>query len=122
MPFAVRTYTLPDLFAGKMHALLCRCWKNCFKGRDWYDLVWYCANYPELHLAHLESRMRQSGHWRNSEPLTATTLGVLLTTAIEGLDVAAARSEVAPFVRDHAVLDLWSQGFFHDIVSRIKVV
>jgi hypothetical protein len=28
LPFAVRTYTLPDLFAGKMYAILCRRWKN----------------------------------------------------------------------------------------------
>lgn len=46
LPFSVRSYTLPDLFAGKMHALFCRRWKNRVKGRDWYDLVWYCARYP----------------------------------------------------------------------------
>ena len=40
VPFAVRVYSLPDLFAGKMHALLCRKWKTRVKGRDWYDLVW----------------------------------------------------------------------------------
>jgi len=28
VPFAVRAYSLPDLFAGKMHALLCRRWKT----------------------------------------------------------------------------------------------
>lgn len=37
--FAVRTYTLPSLFAGKIHALLCRKWKNRVKGRDWYDFA-----------------------------------------------------------------------------------
>jgi len=39
IPFAVRSYSLPDLFAGKMHALLFRRWKNRVKGRDWYDFV-----------------------------------------------------------------------------------
>ncbi|MFH1830554.1 MAG: nucleotidyl transferase AbiEii/AbiGii toxin family protein, partial [Pseudomonadota bacterium] len=34
--FSVRTYALPDLFAGKMHAILCRRWKSRVKGRDWY--------------------------------------------------------------------------------------
>ncbi len=43
IPFAVRTYVLPDLFAGKMHAVLCRRWKRRVKGRDWYDLVWSAA-------------------------------------------------------------------------------
>ena len=64
VPFSVRTFSLPDLFAGKMHAVLCRGWKSRVKGRDWYDLVWFAAYHPELHLAHLEQRMRQTGHWR----------------------------------------------------------
>lgn len=122
VPFAVRVYALPDLFAGKMHALLCRRWKNRVKGRDWYDLVWYCANHPELHLAHLEGRMRQSGHWESQESLTAPAFGTLLATVIDQLDVAMARNEVAPFVRDPALLELWSGEFFHDVVSRIRIV
>ena len=48
VPFAVRAFSVPDLFAGKMHAILCRGWKNRVKGRDWYDLVWYAAYHPEL--------------------------------------------------------------------------
>ena len=60
--FPVRVYLLPDLFAGKMHAVLCRKWKDRVKGRDWYDLVWYITHHPRLHLGHLEQRMRQSGH------------------------------------------------------------
>jgi len=41
IPFSVRVYSLPDLFASKMHAMLCRRWKKRVKGRDWYDFVWY---------------------------------------------------------------------------------
>lgn len=63
LPFPVRTYTLPDLFAGKMHALLCRSWQTRVKGRDWYDFLWYVSFHPELKLVHLEERMRQSGHY-----------------------------------------------------------
>lgn len=62
IPFAVRTFSLPDFFAGKMHAVLCREWKSRVKGRDWYDLVWFAAYHPELHVAHLEQRMRQTEH------------------------------------------------------------
>ena len=120
--FPVRVYSLPDLFAGKMHALLCRKWKNRVKGRDWYDLVWYCANNPRLHLAHLESRMRQSGHWQEQEELTEAAFRDCLHTAIDCLDIAMARSEVAPFVKDNDALSCWSAEFFHDVVTRIQVV
>lgn len=119
IPFSVRSYTLPDLFAGKMHALLCRRWKNRVKGRDWYDLVWYCTHYPKLHLAHLEARMRQSGHWEQEESLDADSFKLLITETIEKLNVDSARDEVFPFVREPAALEVWSREFFLDVVRRI---
>jgi len=122
IPFAVRTYTLPDLFAGKMHAVLCRKWKNRVKGRDWYDLVWYVANYPELHLGHLEQRMRQSGHWPDSKAMDESAFQELLRDKIDTLDVDQARREVEPFVRHPEALAIWSREFFHDVGSRIQLV
>ena len=122
IPFAVRTYTLPDLFAGKMHAVLCRNWQNRVKGRDWYDLVWYAANHPELHLAHLEQRMRQSGHWPESRVMDADAFRALLGDRIDSLDVEQARREVAPFVRYPEALEIWSREFFHDVGSRIQLL
>jgi predicted nucleotidyltransferase component of viral defense system len=119
IPFAVRCYTLPDLFAGKMHALLFRRWKNRVKGRDWYDFVWYAANHPRLNLAHLEQRMRQTGHWQADQPLTAQAFSELLNEAIEQLDVDQARRDVAPFVKDRRMLDIWSREFFRDVAGRI---
>jgi predicted nucleotidyltransferase component of viral defense system len=122
IPFAVRTYTLPDLFAGKMHAILCRRWKNRVKGRDWYDLVWYAANHPQLHLAHLEQRMRQSGHWKDRQQLTPELFKQLLSQAVDKLVVDQARKEVEAFIRDQKSLAIWSQEFFQDIADRIQPV
>lgn len=121
IPFAVRSYSLPDLFAGKMHAILFRKWKNRVKGRDWYDLVWYAANHPHLNLAHLEQRMRQTGHWSGDKNLSPVVFTDLLFEAIDRLDVNQARKDVAPFIKDQQMLALWSHDFFQDVVSRIKV-
>jgi len=118
--FAVRTYTLPNLFAGKMHALLCRKWKNRVKGRDWYDFVWYLANHPEINLAHLEQRMRQTKHWAEDEPLSAKAFREILDATIDRLDVDQARQDVAPFVKDKQPLEIWSNEFFRDVADRIK--
>lgn len=120
IPFAVRSYALPDLFAGKMHAILFRKWKNRVKGRDWYDLVWYAANHPHLNLAHLEQRMRQTGHWIGDKSLSPVVFTDLLFEAIDRLDVNQARKDVAPFVNDQQMLALWSHDFFQDVASRIK--
>lgn len=119
IPFSVRVYSLPDLFAGKLHAVLCRKWKGRVKGRDWYDLIWYAANHPSVRLSHLEARMRQSGDYDKGEPLGLQGLENMLNNAITELDVDKAVTEVTPFVRDHRELDLWSRDFFRDVISRI---
>ncbi len=122
IPFAVRAFSLPDLFAGKMHAILFRRWKSRVKGRDWYDFVWYAANQPVLHLHHLEQRMRQTKDWNDNTPLTSERLLDLLSEAISRLDVGAARKEVEPFVKNPESLSVWSREFFGDVAMRIQFV
>jgi predicted nucleotidyltransferase component of viral defense system len=122
IPFAVRSYVLPDLFAGKMHAVLCRRWKKRVKGRDWYDLVWYAANHPQLHAEHLRQRMIQSGDLEPNVPMTRELFLSLANTAVDQLDVAMAKKEVEPFVKNPETLDVWSHEFFRDIIRRIVLV
>ena len=122
IPFSVRAYRLPDLFAGKLHAILCRRWATRVKGRDWYDLVWYVGRHPEVRIGHLESRLRQSGDYRKKEPLSPEEMQNLLRRAVDDLDVEKARREVTPFARDQRALDIWSPDFFRQIVSRIVPV
>ena len=121
IPFSVRTFVLPDLFAGKMHAVLCRRWKSRVKGRDWYDLVWYAANHPQLHLSHLEQRMIQSGRLKQDEQMNREKFFALTTEAVDKLDVNQARREVEPFVKNPEALEVWSREFFQDVVKRIVV-
>ncbi len=121
MPFSVRVFVLPCMFAGKMHALLCRKWKKRVKGRDWYDLVWYVARATELELGHLEARMRQSGHYREAAPLDVGTFRRLLAEAIDRLDVDAARADVERFVADRDSLALWSREFFAALAGQVVV-
>jgi predicted nucleotidyltransferase component of viral defense system len=122
VPFPVRVYSLPDLFAGKVHAILCRRWKNRVKGRDWFDLVWYISRYPELRISHLEARMRQTEDYSGSEPLDRGKLIELMREAVENLDVNRAREEVEPFVKDRRSLEVWSRDFFSRIISRVVIV
>jgi len=122
IPFSVRSYVLPDLFAGKMHAILCRRWKSRIKGRDWYDFVWFVSNYPELNLSHLEKRMIQTGDWKQNEPLTGERFNERLREMIEAVDLKRARAEVEPFVNNPDALAVWSKDFFLDISRRIKLV
>lgn len=120
--YSVRAFSLPDMFAGKMHAVLCRSWKNRVKGRDWYDLVWYVANHPQLHLKHLEHRMIQSGHLKKTEKLSPEKLSAIEKTVIEKLDIGQAKKEVEPFLKDPETLTIWSRDFFRDVVHQIVFI
>ncbi|MFQ6610590.1 MAG: nucleotidyl transferase AbiEii/AbiGii toxin family protein [Fidelibacterota bacterium] len=122
LPIAVRTFTLPDLFAGKMHAILFRKWKTRVKGRDWYDLVWFASQKPSLRLSHLEMRMRQSGHWKESRSLTMDDFLALIKKTIDQLNIQKAIEDVSPFLKHQDATDLWSKEFFNAIIEKILFV
>jgi predicted nucleotidyltransferase component of viral defense system len=117
-PYQVRLYDLPSLFAGKLHAVLCRGWKSRVKGRDLYDFVWYVGRKVAPNLPHLEARMRQSGHW-DGETLTRETLVVLLRERFSEIDFHQAAEEVRVFLPDPRELELWSRAFFDDVTIRL---
>lgn len=119
IPFSVRTFTLPHLFAGKMHAALFREWKSRIKGRDWYDLIWFLSRKTPLALDHFADCMRQAGSLKADEQLTPNDFIDLYLQRVDTLDVALARQDVLPFVRHHNVLDIWSREFFSGIIRSI---
>jgi len=127
-PFLIHTMTISSLFAGKVHAILCRNWSSRPKGRDWYDLVWYIANGYALDLTHLNARLQQSCSWQEQEgvvlakSVTKETLLELLKKRIEALDVANAKRDIEPFISDVRVLDIWSREFFISVVERVEVL
>jgi predicted nucleotidyltransferase component of viral defense system len=121
MPFSVRTFDLPSFFAGKLHAILCRSWKNRVKGRDWYDFVWHLARGIPLNLAHLETRLRQTGHYREEAPLDLETLKQMLSARIERLDIQDARADVERFLVNPSSIEIWSRDFFHALAARITI-
>lgn len=122
IPFSVRLYTLPSLFAGKVHALLCRNWKTGrVKGRDLYDFVWYLSRKIPLDAAHLEQRMRQSGHGTFRAPLTREGVLALLTQRFSAIRYDQARQDILPFIRDPQEVGLWSADFFNNISQGLLI-
>jgi predicted nucleotidyltransferase component of viral defense system len=119
IPFYIRAFKLSSMFAGKMHAIMFRKWKNNVKGRDWYDLVWYIKNYPEIDLAHLKERMIQTGDWDADKELTLDTLKTLFIENIDTVNFEQAKKDVKPFVKDLDFLELWSKDFFIAILDKL---
>jgi predicted nucleotidyltransferase component of viral defense system len=119
IPFSVITYSQADLFAGKIHALLCRGWQQRVKGRDWYDFVWYISRNIPVNLLHLQKRLQQSHAWQEKEFLTLPVLKELLINKIEKTDFGRAKQDILPFIKDASSIDLWSASFFKDLSSKI---
>lgn len=126
-PFSLNAFTLPSLYAGKMHAILCRAWSTRPKGRDWYDLVWYIANEVELDTVHLKARLSQSCKYLEENSIvipnqfTKETIKELLLQRIESLDFSKAKNDVQPFIKDIREIELWSKEFFIAVIENIKV-
>ena len=120
IPFSVNTYSIPYLFAGKMHAILCRKWKTRVKGRDWYDLVWHIRNNHILDLSHLEARMKQSGHIPDEETMDEEKFLEILDQQIEHVDFEKVRLDVLPFLKDPDSVSIWGKGFFKEIMKNIR--
>lgn len=119
-PYQVKLYDMPSLFAGKLHAVICRAWKNRVKGRDLYDYVFYLAKQAEVNLPHLRARLEDSGALSKDEPFTRETLLEMLNKRFDTIDFEQAKQDVLPFITDPCKLDLWSKDFFIDITKNLQ--
>ena len=114
--FMTRCFTLPDLFAGKMHALVYRGWKNRVKGRDWYDFEWYVRHNVPLDFAHLAERIRQF----NNEEIGQAAFMAQLKDRLASTNINQVKNDVLPFVRNPKELDIWSNDYFVQLADMMK--
>lgn len=114
--FMTRCFTLPDLFAGKMHALVYRGWKNRVKGRDWYDFEWYVRHNVPLDFAHLAERVRQF----NNEEIGQEAFMAQLKDRLASANINQVKNDVLSFVRNPKELDIWSNDYFVQLADMVK--
>jgi predicted nucleotidyltransferase component of viral defense system len=116
---SVVVQTLPSLFAGKIHALLCR---DYLKGRDWYDFLWYTARKTPINYTLLSSALAQVGPWKGAGlSVDYSWCFEALRNKIETNDWQAAAEDVRRFVRvrDQKSLHLWSRELFLQQLAKI---
>lgn len=114
--FMTRCFTLPDLYAGKMHALVFRAWKNRIKGRDWYDFEWYVKKGVALDFNHLQERIRQF----NGVEMSREDFMVQLKEKLRTADIKAVKRDVEPFIKDRKALEIWSNDYFVQLADMVK--
>lgn len=120
MPYEVMLYDMPSLFAGKVHAVICRAWKSRIKGRDLYDYVFFLSKGAHLNTDHLKARLVQSGIWNSEDSFSIADAKRLLFDRFEAIDYSQAKADVIPFLKDSASLELWSADFFRQITEGLQ--
>jgi hypothetical protein len=118
--FYVKCFTLSNLFAGKMHALLFRKWKENVKGRDWYDFEWYVKKGVTMNLKHFIERAQGSGDLPD-EKMTEQQFRKLLTDRINSVDMQRVKADAVRFIPDGPRLDIWSRKYFSELSAHLKV-
>lgn len=120
-PAAICIFDLPSLFAGKIHALLCR---SYIKGRDWYDFIWYTARKTPINHELLSAAIKQQGPWKNQSIKTDDEWCVdKIAAVIERLNWIQVRQDVQRFVKQHELtsLELWNREFFLQQCNKLLI-
>ena len=110
----------PSLFAGKIHALLCR---DYIKGRDWYDFLWYTSRGIEINYTFLESALKQMGPWKDRDiEVNYDWCVTELKKQITSIDWRATTQDVRRFVHvtEQPSLNLWGKDLFLNQLNKLK--
>jgi predicted nucleotidyltransferase component of viral defense system len=117
--FYVNCFSLPSLFAGKLHALLFRKWKNRVKGRDWYDMEWYIRKGVPLNIPHFLLRARETKDW-NEETINKEQVLELLKDKIHSVSFDSVKDDVRKFIRNDEQLAIWNADYFNDLIQKMR--
>lgn len=119
IPYEVNMYDMPSLFAGKIHAVICRTWKNRIKGRDLYDYIFYLSRGTAVNRKHLRERLIQSEFISADAECSLDEVKSMLSNRFDSIDFSQAKRDVEPFIHDTSVLNIWSADFFKQITEEL---
>lgn len=119
IPYEVNMYDMPSLFAGKIHAVICRAWKNRIKGRDLYDYIFYLSRGTAVNRKHLRERLIQSEFISADAECSLDEVKNMLSNRFDSIDFSQAKRDVEPFIHDTSVLNIWSADFFKQITEEL---
>ena len=122
VPYEVKMYDMPSLFAGKIHAVICRAWQSRIKGRDLYDYIFYLSRGAAVNQKHLRERLIDSKYITADADCSLNEIKKMLAERFDSIDYVQARRDVEPFIHDTSVLDAWSSEFFRQITDRLTAI
>lgn len=109
----VKVYDMPSLFAGKLHAVLCRKWKSRIKGRDLFDYLFYLKMNSKINMDLLRNKLIDSEHLKEDDKFDKDVLHEMLIKRFDEIDFENAKLDVDRFLHDDkSALDFFKSEIF----------
>ena len=117
-PYEIQVFDEATLFAGKIHAILCREYKNHVKGRDYYDYLFYIGKGAKINLLYLQNKLKNTGI--NIDTLTLDMVKDMLKERFALTDYESAKKDVSNFIEDTDSLKIWKKELFISTLDELK--
>jgi len=108
-----------SLFAGKLHAIICRNYKNTVKGRDYYDFLFYIRKRVKPNLNYLKNKLIESGKIKENDKFDIDTLKVMLKDRFEAVDFNQVKIDAERFVFNNEDLSYYSKELFIEMTNKL---
>lgn len=119
-PHQIKLYDKGSLFAGKIHAILCRNWKRRTKGRDLYDYIFFLANNTNVNMELIKNKLIDSNYIDFNSKFDINVLKELLIKKFNEIDYKEAKEDVISFIKDVDSLNIWNKDFFISITKKLN--
>lgn len=119
-PHQVKLYDEASLFAGKIHAILCRNWNYRTKGRDLYDYIFYLSKNISVNLELVKEKLIDSNVLKGNDNFDINVLKEMLTAKFNEINYNDAKEDVIAFIEDKDSLNLWTKEFFIEITKNLN--
>ena len=119
-PYEVQVFDEATLFAGKIHDILCRDYKNHVKGRDYYDYLFYVGKESKINLQYLENKLKNTGKIDENTNLSLEMVKEMLKERFMNTDYQSAKQDVLNFINDKDSLVFWKKELFISTLDELK--
>lgn len=115
----INVLDLESLFAGKLHAILCRNYKNNVKGRDYYDFVFFINKGTKPNLIYLKNKLVASGALGRDAEFDINILKGMLLNRFNRIDFRQVREDAEKFTTNNEDLSFYCKELFVDCLNRL---
>ena len=110
----------PSLFAGKIHAILCRNYKNTVKGRDYYDFLFYIKRGVSPNLEYLNNKLINTGKISSSDAFNIDILKKMLVNRFEQVNFEQVKKDTERFIIKNEDLSFYCKELFIQMTQKMK--